>query len=121
MSGRVLLDTNSIIYALNRGVTLPKAYYTTSIITEIELLAYPKITKSEEQNITKLLSHFEVFNIDKGIKVETIEIRKKYGIKLPDAIICATAIVHDAILISSDKQLSKIETLQVLELDPFCD
>jgi predicted nucleic acid-binding protein len=49
----------------------------------------------------------------------TIEIRKNYGIKLPDSIICATALVNGSVLISNDKQLSKIEGLDVLSLEGF--
>jgi len=37
------------------------------------------------------------------IKDMTIEIRKMYGIKLPDSIICATALITSATLISNDK------------------
>ena len=37
MSGKVLLDTNAIIYALNGKVVLPYAQYLASIIAEIEL------------------------------------------------------------------------------------
>ncbi|SFV55633.1 hypothetical protein MNB_SV-12-569 [hydrothermal vent metagenome] len=38
---------------------------------------------------------------------------------MPDSIICATALVNGAILISNDKQLSKIEGLDVLSLEEF--
>ena len=68
-------------------------------------------------NIKKLLNHFKIYNIDKEIKDMTIEIRKNYGIKLPDSIICATALVSNSILISNDKQLSKIDGLDVLSLE----
>ncbi len=37
MNGKILLDTNAVIYALNGGLTLPKANYCISIITEMEL------------------------------------------------------------------------------------
>jgi len=92
-----------------------------TIITEMELFSYPKLTKFERDNIKKLLSYFEIFNINKEIKNMTIEIRKNHGIKLPDSIICATALVKSATLISSDKQLSKIVDLDVLSLKRFCE
>ena len=107
MSGKVLLDTNAVIYALNGGLKLPHADYSISIITEMELFSYPK------------LSDFEIFNISESIKDMTIEIRKNYGIKLPDSIICVTALVNGAILISNDKQLSKIDRLDILSLEGF--
>ena len=40
---RYLLDTNTIIYALNEGVVLPKGVYHISVITEIELLSFIKL------------------------------------------------------------------------------
>lgn len=116
MSGKYLLDTNAIIYALNDGLKLPKATYYTSIITEIELFSYPKLTKNEELNIRNLLSNLKILNITNEVKIQTIEIRKNYGIKLPDSLICATALVNNLTLISNDKQLQKIEDLKVLSL-----
>ena len=119
MSGRVLLDTNAIIYALNGGLKLPCANYSISIITEIELFSYPKLSDLERDNIKRLLNYFEIFNIGEAIKDMTIEIRKNYSIKLPDSIICSTALVNGAILISNDKQLSKIDRLDILSLEGF--
>ena len=120
MSGKILLDTNAIIYALNGALTLPPAQYFTSIITEMELFSYSKLSESENKNIKNLLSHFQIYNITQEIKEMTIEIRKNYGIKLPDSIICATALVNDTTLISNDKQLSKVTGLKILSLEEFC-
>lgn len=117
MSGKVLLDTNAVIYALNDGLTLPKAEYSISIITEMELFSYPKLSDFERDNIKRLLSYFKIFSITEEIKDMTIQIRKNYGIKLPDSIICATALVNGATLISNDKQLKKIVELEIISLE----
>lgn len=119
MSGKILLDTNTVIYALNGGLTLLPAEYSISIITEMELFSYPKLSEFEKNNIKRLLSHFKIKNINNEIKEMTIQIRKNYGIKLPDSIICATALMSGTTLISNDKQLSKIEELDVLSLEMF--
>ena len=116
MNGKILLDTNAIIYALNDKLVLPDAHYCISIITEIELFSYSKLTTNEHQTITNLLSYFKILNIDEKVKLKTIEIRKEYGIKLPDSIICATAMVNNATLISNDKQLSKVIGLDIKTL-----
>lgn len=42
-----------------------------------------------------------------------IVIKKKYKLKLPDAIIAAKAIINDAILITEDKDFSRIQELKV--------
>jgi len=119
MNGKILLDTNAIIYALNYGLKLPQANYSISIITEMELFSYAKLTEHEEDNIKRLLNNFQILTISDTIKTMTIEIRKTYGIKLPDSIICATALVHGATLISNDKQLSKVLGLKILNLDEY--
>ena len=119
MNGKILLDTNAIIYALNYGLKLPQANYSISIITEMELFSYAKLTEHEEDNIKRLLNNFQILTISDTIKTMTIEIRKTYGIKLPDSIICATTLVHGATLISNDKQLSKVLGLKILNLDEY--
>ena len=43
-----------------------------------------------------------------------IEIRNLYKLKLPDAIIAASAIVNNAVLPTADKGFRKIEELQLM-------
>ena len=50
---------------------------------------------------------------DITLKNKTIEIRNAYKLKLPDAIIAASAIVNDAILVTADKEFKKIIGLQL--------
>jgi len=49
MSGKYLLDTNAIINALNLKIKLPLSNYFISIITEMELLSFPKLTIKEKK------------------------------------------------------------------------
>lgn len=41
MSGNYLLDTNVFINAIDRQLRLPAAHYAYSVITALELLAFP--------------------------------------------------------------------------------
>ena len=50
---------------------------------------------------------------DRALKNKIIEIRNFYKIKLPDAIVAATAIINDAELITSDKGFSKVKELKL--------
>jgi len=43
--------------------------------------------------------------IDNELINSTIDIRKTYGLKLPDSIIAATALLENATLITSDSQI----------------
>ena len=73
-------------------------YY--SIITEIELLSFPKLDGSEINSIKSLLNRFLKINLTEDIKERTIEIRKNYKAGLGDAIIAASSIVYNAKLIT---------------------
>lgn len=113
---RYLLDTNTIIYALNQGMKLPHGKYFVSVITEIELLSYSHLTKSDEETLKCLLSQFESIELTNSIKEKTIAIRKESKLKLPDSIIVASALDNDAILVTSDKQLLNAHIVKVIEL-----
>ena len=52
------------------------------------------------------------------IKEKTIELRKSYNIKLPDAIIASTAIINSVPLLSADTIFSKITELNYIKLQP---
>jgi hypothetical protein len=62
-----------------------------SIITEMELLSYKHITAKEQKVISNFLKELVVININDEIKENTIDLKKKYQMKLPDCIIAATA------------------------------
>jgi len=111
-----ILDTNSIIYALNSGFRFPANNYFISVITEIELLSYHKLTLDEENILKQALSNFTNITLNDNIKNKTIEIRKKYNLKLPDSVIVATALTQNATLVTSDKKLLNLDFLNVIEL-----
>lgn len=114
---KYLLDTNTIIYALNRGLKLQNGKYLVSVITEIELLSYSNLTKSDEEILKRLLSQFESIELTKSVKEKTIQIRKDSKLKLPDSIIVASALDNDAVLVTSDKQLLNAQIVKTVELN----
>lgn len=111
-----LVDTNALIYLLD-GNPCMSSYLqknlSFSVISEMELLSYPGITDQEMGNIKSLLMDCYEISITDEIKEKTIEIRKKYKIKLPDAIVAASAIVNEIPLITADKGFSKITELKL--------
>ena len=113
---KYVLDTNSLIYALNGGVQIPLYDYMVSVITEIALLSYSKLSAKDEVAIKATLSNFKTITLTNKIKEGTISIRKQYGLKLPDSIIVATAIENSATLVTSDKQLLKLNCVKAIEL-----
>ena len=101
---KVLFDTNILIDYLN-GVPPAKdelALYedkAISVITWIEVMVG---TNSQTEKITRdwLKSAFTIISIEETISYRSISVRKKYKIKLPDAIIYATAMETERLLIS---------------------
>lgn len=113
----ILLDTNAIIYFLNGKFLLNNEYNIfISIISEIELLCYPKITSEEENIIKDFLNNINIINLDKYIKHETIAIKREISIKLPDAIILATAKVNNLILLTQDECILKYNGYKNIEI-----
>jgi len=115
MSGKVLLDTNVIIDGLKHGWRFPEGEYLVSVITEMELLSFPRIREEQEVTIRRLLSNFRTIGLNIEVKEEAIRIRRTYGLKLPDSIICASAKVEEAMLWSRDRQLRQVEGIEVEE------
>jgi predicted nucleic acid-binding protein len=103
-----LFDSNILIYHLNaklnqrgsdliaEGLAGVGAY---SVITKIELLGFNQTT-AEASQARLLLSRLQEFPLTTTIAEETIRIRKSHRIKLPDAVIAATAIVHQLTMIT---------------------
>jgi hypothetical protein len=59
-----------------------------------------------------------VIELEQVIKLKTAEIRKIYNIKLPDAIIAATAVVYELVLITrNEKDFMQIKGLNII--NPF--
>ena len=57
-----------------------------------------------------------IISLDDDIVGNTIELRSRYNIKLPDAIIAATAIVHDLTLVTHNiADFKKIRDLKLID------
>ncbi|WP_223269735.1 type II toxin-antitoxin system VapC family toxin [Nostoc sp. 'Peltigera membranacea cyanobiont' 213] len=106
----ILLDTNIVLYFLGGRLVnpLPSGQYFISVITEIELLSYPSLSLEEETKIIDFLNKITVVDIDNNIKNLTIAFRKQYRLRVPDAIIVATAKSLNAILFTNDVRLANL-------------
>ena len=112
-----LVDTNFLIH-LNQGEPFVESFldygFAVSFITEIELLGAFSISKIKRSQFKNLLDDCLVLDMNYQIKKECIAIRNKYKIKIPDAIIAATAIIYNIPLITSDKGFDKIKEIDLL-------
>lgn len=114
-------DTNAILYFLT-GNDCMKPYisakFAYSVISEMELLSFPKLSNEEEKSICSILNKNTSLPITNEMKKETISIRRKYNIKLPDAIIAATSITTGLPLLTADVVFEKISELNLVLLKP---
>lgn len=105
---KYLFDSNILIYHFNgklnqfgtdllsEGLTGVGDY---SIISKIELLGFNQ-SESDDRQARLLLSSLRELELTSTIAEQTIQIRKIRKLKLPDAVIAATAIVSNLTIIT---------------------
>jgi tRNA(fMet)-specific endonuclease VapC len=119
---RYLLDTNTVIAMIHGNektlrLTSGAAFVGISIISVLEFLSFGGITRKDKQLLLEIIKETEVVDLkmnDTALLNTISEIRPIYKLKLPDAIIAATAINKNATLISNDKHFQNINALSVL-------
>jgi predicted nucleic acid-binding protein len=98
-----VFDTNILIDALNGVSKADKEYnlYERVIISRITWMEILIGEKGDDKQLRNFLeSQFEVVDIDLDISEIAVQLRKKYRLRLPDAIIWATAKSCDAVLVT---------------------
>jgi predicted nucleic acid-binding protein len=87
-----------------------------SVVNKIEVLSFNELTEDESIKIRLFLSLFNQIKITDGVVEQTINIRKKFKVKLPDAIIAATALEYDLILLTRNiKDFNKIDGINIID------
>lgn len=117
--GRVILDSSVLIASAStshvhfeaaRQSLSQRHHYAISVITLSEILV-PYFAQGEvigRQYRSRLLKDIsQIVDTDQEVAVLASQIRAESGIKIPDALISATAAVHKLELWTFDKQLAK--------------
>jgi predicted nucleic acid-binding protein len=111
---RFVLDTNAVIFLTTAGSVisaeaqkaLDEADLFVSIIAELELFSKSNLPPEEEANLRAfIMEKTSIMDINPAIKKQTIALRRSTKIKLPDAIIAATSIALNAVLLTRDAEL----------------
>lgn len=129
MGTRFLLDTNSVIYFVD-GVLPTSARdflqkelsieANLSVISQIELLGWTPPQGKSLVAVESFVNKANIYPLNPAVVQKTIEIRRSRKMKLPDAIIAATALVNDFTIIS--RNMSDFSGIAGLAcLDPFTD
>ncbi|EAZ94089.1 hypothetical protein CY0110_19877 [Crocosphaera chwakensis CCY0110] len=116
-----LIDTNIFISLFNDQLSepIPDSQLGYSIITKIELLSFTSLSEEEEKLIRTSLKSLSEISLNSNIAdiaEKTIQLRQKYNLKIPDAIIVSSAWETQSILITNDQQLKKINEIEIISL-----
>ena len=127
MNGKnYLLDTNAIIALLKGnqkilGTIQLSNWIGISIISQLEFLSYPRLSKSDIDLFHEFADRIHVVNLKRSqpeLLKGILQIRKENMLKLPDAIIAATAIKNEAVLITADNDFKRVKGLELISFHP---
>ena len=114
-------DTNFAIYYLD-GLACVEPYATAglaiSVVTQLEVLSKPGMAGAEEKAAEAFLQTCQLIELTDNVKQVVIALRRQHQVKLPDAIVAATALWLGVPLLTADKGFSRIAGLDVVLLDP---
>jgi predicted nucleic acid-binding protein len=123
MGEKYLIDTDAVIWYLNNSYAQPATSFldevldeesSISFITRIELLVWDFSSQEDAAVFENFVRDSAVLGINEDIIQSAITVRKNAKIKLPDALIAATAIVNNYTLISNnEKDFSKVVSLEI--------
>ena len=120
----ILVDTNILIFILQGNTKLAEllsgVQVVISVITEMEIQCL-KMSKSAHEKVQDLLFQCTIIELNPSIKTGAIELVQNGKLKLPDAIIAATAQFLEIPVFTADKQFERLESGNVIlfELDSF--
>jgi tRNA(fMet)-specific endonuclease VapC len=122
MSGnRYLLDTNAVIALLSGNPEVEQLvrgadWLEISIITQLEFLAFAGLSQDDRDLFIEFAERVEIVGLvasNTELLNQAIELRLRYRLKLPDAIVMATAVVSDADVVSADVDLQRVSNVRV--------
>lgn len=122
----ILLDTNLVIYLRNGQLdhtaleVLRNSSLDTCNIIVAEVLGFRFADPEDAQYFEALFATMKNHIFDKEVTRKVIELRQSTAIKLPDAIIAATALVNDLVLWTHNTDdFKKVPKLRLY--DPLSD
>jgi hypothetical protein len=116
-----LIDTNVVIDYLGNKLPLSGSSFidnlpgVISVITRIEILGCYNATPEQLSKLRPFIQSSVTYSLSEHYVQKTILLRQQHKIKLPDAIIAATAIAEGLTLVTRNSlDFKNIETLELL-------
>lgn len=118
---RFVLDTNAVVALLAGNHQLAEMletaeYVGISIVSYLEFLVFEGLSDRDRTSFASFCERVEVVPLaydNNELIQQTLELRRRHRLKLPDAIIGATALSCNARLITNDSHFSNIASLVV--------
>lgn len=124
MAERYLIDTSAVIKYLKLSFSSRAQLFIDSIIddesnisfiTEIELQAWKPLPNDDISVYVDFIDQSNIYGLSDSIIRNTIEIRRDFKLKVPDALIAATALTHGLTLIAdNDKDFLKVKMIKYI-------
>ena len=117
----MLLDSNIVIYAAKDRVAelvqlIGAANTAVSIVTYVEVLGYHRLDESQERFCEDFFHNVEVLTLSGPIASQAVQLRQRRRMSLGDAIIAATAMVHNLALVTRNiRDFRWISELRLVE------
>jgi len=119
----MLLDSNILIYGAKGAnpaldAILDRSDLAAASITRIETLGFHRLTALEQQWLETVFERMNILWLDETVASQAIALRQERKMGLADAIIAATALVHDLPLVT--RNIADFKHVARLKLiDPF--
>jgi predicted nucleic acid-binding protein len=111
---KFVFDTNAALVGIKAAKSIGEASVDlsgslpfTSVVVRMELLAKPGLLPDELAKICAFLGSVTVVPLTEEIEEEAIAIRRDARLKLPDAIVAATAVKLGAVVLTNDSEFTK--------------
>ena len=120
----MIFDTNILIYISQNILKIENLIGEDiqpqiSIISYIEAIGFPFANDLDKFYMEQICASCKVISLSDTIVRETIRLRTKYKIKLPDAIIYATSVVDGLPLLTNNTADFKLLDGKVKLINPF--
>lgn len=116
---RILLDTNAVITLINEDEKIlplvsQAEFVAISIVTALEFLSFPHLSQKDKNLFEDFCTEVALIDIafaNTSLVREITSLRQNNKIKLPDAVVAASAIIYNCVLITKDEAFKRIINL----------
>jgi predicted nucleic acid-binding protein len=125
MTITAVFDSSAVILYFNDALSAPalavmeqaieEGTGAISVVTRAEVLAWPLHTAQSLQEAIAGMASFEQLNVDAAVADEAARIRRECNLKLPDALIAATAALRGLPVVTANaRDFERVAQLQVV-------